>query len=321
MLLNANPSTEYLMQVTITVINIALALLVAPLLDGFERKIKARLQNRRGPSILQTMYDLIKLYRRKLFVPGSPTLNIVTSVLVFSNIIIATALMPLFLGASLSFAGDIVVFIYLLTASSIFLAIGSISTGNPYASIGSTREISLALSLKLFLALILAVMVWVKRSLILEDLFPILPPYKPSMIMALVLILIFVYAEGLRLPFDIPEAEPELAGGVLIEYSGAQLGLVLHSIYLKRLVLAALFINLVIPRPIYSYIPGAIDVPGYLVFIVEALVFTGALLLLHTIFALVEAFYGRLRLDQALSLFKKLSVATGLVIVLAWLGY
>lgn len=320
-MISASLLIEYLSQMAFVAINIALALLIAPFLDGVERKIKARLQNRRGPSVLQTIYDLVKLYRRKWVTPGLPTLNTIASVLVFSNILAATAILPLFLDVSFSFAGDVIVFIYLLTASSVFLAIGSISTGNPYASIGSTREISLALSLKLFFALILAVIVWIKKSFILEDLFPILPPYKPSTIIALALVLVFIYAEGLRLPFDIPEAEPELAGGILIEYSGAQLGLILHSIYLKRLVLTALFLNFIIPRPIHPYVLSTLGVPEYFVYAIDVMVFIGVLLLMHTIFASVEAFFGRLRLDQALSLIKKLSITIGLVIILAWLGY
>lgn len=320
-MISASLLIKYLPQIAFVAINIALALLIAPFLDGVERKIKARLQNRRGPPVLQTMYDLVKLYRRKWVIPRSPILNTITSVLVFSNILIATAFLPLFLNTSLSFAGDIIVFIYLLAASSVFLAIGCISTGNPYASIGSTREISLSLSLKLFFALILAVIVWIKKSFILKDLFPILLPYKLSTIIALALVLVFIYIEGFRLPFDIPEAEPELAGGILIEYSGAQLGLILHSIYLKRFVLTALFINFLIPRPIYPYVLSSVSVPEYLGYAIDAVIFIGILLLMHTIFASIEAFFGRLRLDQALSLVKKLSITIGLVIILAWLGY
>jgi len=41
-------------------------LLLSPLLQGFIKKLKARMQGRVGPGLLQPYYDLIRLFRKEM---------------------------------------------------------------------------------------------------------------------------------------------------------------------------------------------------------------------------------------------------------------
>lgn len=287
-------------------VNVAAVTALAPLIDGVERKVRARLQCRRGPPVLQTWYDLAKLFRRGGVRTGEASFTYAAApYVVFANLVLALALMPTVFNASLSFAGDVVVLLYLITAASIFLVIGSISSGNPYAVTGSNREVSIAVASKLAVGFAVATFIIDKGSLTLRKVFPAVLPPTASAFIALASLLVVTYIESSRLPFDIPEAEPEIAGGVLIEYSGRELGVVMYSLILKRVVLTTLFIDLLIPRWA-PYAPLA-----YI-----ALVFA-----IPLAFTCIETFCGRFRIDQALSLIRGLYVVAGVGVALALIGF
>ena len=46
---------------------ILLAPFLGGLLDGMDRKISARMQGRRGPSVFQPFYDIVKLFNKQIF--------------------------------------------------------------------------------------------------------------------------------------------------------------------------------------------------------------------------------------------------------------
>jgi len=285
--------------------NIVGLLLITPIIDGIERKIKARLQCRRGPPILQTWYDLLKLFRRPSIVTEEYSLPyIISPYIVFANIIFALALLPSITRVSLSFYGDIIVLTYLIASSSIFIAIGSISSGSVFATIGANREISIATLSKLLIALVLASFAILKGSLTLEKLFPIMPPYTISAILAIVLFAILAYIESYKLPFDIPEAEPEIIDGILVEYSGKSLGVLKYSMYLKRVLLFTMLIDLVLPR----------NLPP----IISSLAYIVSLIFVSILFVTIETYFGRLRIDQALKFMKTLIPILLVVIVIAY---
>ena len=74
---------------------VALVLLLAPLLTGYVRTLKARLQRRRGPSMLQPWRDLLRLARKEAVVAGNASwLFRSTPYLVFATTWVAAALVP-----------------------------------------------------------------------------------------------------------------------------------------------------------------------------------------------------------------------------------
>lgn len=283
--------------------NVLVLLILAPIIDGIERKIKAKLQCRKGPPIMQTWYDLIKLFRRPNIVTEESSLAfIISPYIIFANIVFALALIPSLFPASLSFLGDIIVLIYLIASSSVFLAIGSISSGNIYATIGASREISLTSLSKLLLALILATFATIRRSLTLTSIFPIMPPYTLSAILATILLAIVAYIESYKLPFDIPEAEPEIVDGILVEYSGRSLGILNYSTYLKRVLLFTIIIDLILPRNL----PIIFTLISYIVL----------LIILSIAYVSVETYFGRLRIDQALKFMKLMAP----ILLVVWIA-
>ncbi|MBC7095398.1 respiratory chain complex I subunit 1 family protein [Thermococcus sp.] len=282
-----------------SMVNILFALLIAPLLDGFERKVRARLQNRQGPPIMQSWYDLIKLFKRPCVLPKGSirSLYVYAPYVTFASILAGYLIVSTLLPASLKFVGDFIVLAYLLTFSTFVSSLGAFSSGNPYAQVGSNREVSLFMSEELVLAFIIVIVAVVGGGVGFAALFPL--PFKISSILALGLLFLVIYVSSARVPFDIPEAEPEIIEGPLIEYSGRHLGLMNYSLFLKRLLLYSLFLNFVLPKEI------GVRTAGYLI----------GLVVLSIIYSSLEAYYGRFRIDQGIGLMKKLSI----VALFVWL--
>ena len=74
-----------------------LVLLLAPLLTGFVRKVKARFMRRQGPSLIQPYRDLIRLMRKEVVLAESASwLFRVIPYLIFAATWVAAALVPTF---------------------------------------------------------------------------------------------------------------------------------------------------------------------------------------------------------------------------------
>ena len=74
-----------------------LVLLLAPLLTGFVRKVKARLLRRRGPPLLQPYRDLLRLLRKEAVLADNASwLFRVAPYLIFAITWVAAALVPTF---------------------------------------------------------------------------------------------------------------------------------------------------------------------------------------------------------------------------------
>lgn len=199
-----------------------------------DRKVTARVQYRVGPPLLQPFIDLVKLLGKENLIPagaspvaffGAPLVG-VASVIFVSTLLWVNNLHP-----SSTFAGDLIVVVYLLVIPSISLMMGGFASRNLYASIGASREMKLILAYEL--PFILAVLVPVIKAGYSIRLGEILLTQSRngivagslSGILALAVALLCVQAKLGLVPFDIAEAESEIIGGPLIEYSGTALAL------------------------------------------------------------------------------------------------
>ena len=197
-----------------------------------DRKVTARVQYRVGPPLTQPFYDILKLLGKETVIPAgaarttflaAPLLGI-ASVALVSTLLWVNTIQP-----TQSFLGDLIVAVYLLTLPSLCLIVGGFASGNPLASLGASREMKLVLSYELPFILAVVVPVIVSGfSLNLGEILlfqvengPI--ALQPSGFLALLVTLLCVQAKLALVPFDIPEAETEIVGGPLIEYSGAPL--------------------------------------------------------------------------------------------------
>ncbi|MFP4171887.1 MAG: complex I subunit 1 family protein [Candidatus Hydrogenedentota bacterium] len=217
-----------------------------------DRKVTARVHYRTGPPFLQPVYDLGKLFGKETLVPSSgvPAVFVGAPIVGFASAATAAAVLwGNILRPEAGYAGDLIVLLYLLVIPSGCLIVGAFASGNPYASLGASREMKLVMSYELPFVLALltpvvqsgysleigAIMAWQwEHGAIAASL---------SGLLALVTALLCIHAKLGLVPFDIPEAETELSGGVLIEYSGPCLALFR---LMKHMLMAALPLLLVV---------------------------------------------------------------------------
>jgi NADH-quinone oxidoreductase subunit H len=257
------------------------------IISWFDRKLTARIQWRVGPPFLQNFYDLFKLFSKEVLIPdtANKTLFVLSPIVALASIIlVATILWLVVFMPSYSFVGDVIVVLYLLMIPSIMFIIGALSSGNPISALGASREIKLILSYELPLICAVLVPIIKSSSIKFVELMKISAFSSVSEIIALIVAIICFQAKLGLVPFDIAEAETEIASGIFIEYSGPLLGM----IRLTRQIL-------------FSIAP---------LFIIIVFLFKGSWLLLIIkyilliiIFTLIRNVNPRLRIDQAVKFF------------------
>ncbi len=119
-------------RIIIMVVFILAAPLLGGLLEGIDRKISARMQGRKGPSILQPFYDVNKLLHKEFLAVNK-----------FQFLLVLCYLFFVILSGALFFGGfDLLLCFFSLSTADMFLILASTSTHSPYATIGSHREMA-----------------------------------------------------------------------------------------------------------------------------------------------------------------------------------
>jgi NADH-quinone oxidoreductase subunit H len=203
---------------------------VAGLLTSwFDRKLTARVQMRKGPPLLQPFYDTAKLMIKETCVPeGCATWLFLSAPLIrIAGVSLASMILwQAMLHPDSTFAGDLLVVMYLLALPALAVILGAFTSRNPLASLGGSREMKLVMAYELPFVLAACVPIMSTQSIQLGKI-----GSAPAVAggvsgaLALLVALIAMQARLTRVPFDIPEAETELGSGVLIEYSGPPLAM------------------------------------------------------------------------------------------------
>ena len=224
-----------------------------------DRKLTARVQWRRGPPLLQPLYDFIKLLGKETIVPKSANklTFLLAPIIGFAVVILVSTILGLTLiNSETSFAGDLIVVIYLLTIPSLCIIIGGFSSGNPIASLGASREMRLILGYELPFVLSILVPVIKSGSIKLGEI--VTSTYAISSIsgiIALVVSIICMQAKLGLIPFDAPEAEQEIIAGSFIEYSGTPLAIFKLTKWMLLFVLPVFLITVFMPtKNVISFI-------------------------------------------------------------------
>lgn len=237
--------------------------------DWVYRKLMARLQSRKGPSmtgpmgLFQSFADFIKTCSKEEIIPDN------ARKLIFKYLPYLTplpALLGLFLipiiddEALIGSVGDLYLFIFILTVFAAMEITLGWASGNSYAYIGASRSglqlISFGIPL-MFSAIVPALFA---GSFSFAEIiayqsttrFGFLPNWTIFGIgfFAFIIFVISALAELEKVPFDTPEAETEIAGGWTLEYSGPAYGFIILSEQLKEVLMVALAVTLFLGGPI-----------------------------------------------------------------------
>lgn len=271
--------------------------LLAPLVIGWIRKIKARLQNRQGASVFQPYSDLFKLFHKDEAVSEDASwIFFFAPRIVFAVTLLAGAMVPIIIGANFSGAmSDFIVFIYVIALGTFFLALGGLDVGNAFGDMGSSREMTLAAVTEggLFFSL-LAVAILTESSNF-STMFIGAAGATGTSIIALcvagVAFFIALLAENARYPFDNPSTHLELTmvhEAMIIEHSGKSLGLMEWAAANKLMLFLVLFVNIFFPW-------GTVLPTGFGTFFLALLVVFVKVLIAAGIIAIIESTTPKLR--------------------------
>ena len=273
-------------------------LAVAPLLKTVIKKMKARLQNRQGPPLLQGYYDLAKLLGKEPVRSETATWVFVAGPRVyFAAVLAATTLVPVLIAAApLESAGGILLFVGALALGRFALATAALDTGSPFGGMGASRDMTIAALAEPALLLGLFASALAAGSMNLGVLVRSLAhhgvSWHPSDFLAFAGLFVIVIAETGRVPVDNPATHLELTmihEAMVLEYGGPDLALVEWASAVKELLYLTLLVDLFLPVGIAtSAAPGAL--------LVSLLAWAGKVGLLAIAVTVVESTNAKLRL-------------------------
>jgi ech hydrogenase subunit B len=201
------------------IIFVVAAPVVGGLLAGWDRRVSARMQSRRGPPILQPFYDVLKLWHKQNLAV-CPSQN---------YYILFFLLLVIFTGA-LFFAGaDLLLVIFALTTASIFIVLGAYKASSPYSFIGAERELIQMMAYEPMVLLTAIGMYMATQTFYVHG----IASHGRLLVLALPGVFLgFVFALEIKFrksPFDLSSshhAHQELVRGLTTEFSGRTLAMI-----------------------------------------------------------------------------------------------
>lgn len=286
--------------IALVIVQVAGLLAVSPFLVGVIRKVKARLQLRRGAGVLQPYADLAKLFHKQ------PVLSTTTSwiftatpYIVFSSTLTAGVLVPTFFSQTpIHFAGNIIALVYLFAVGTFFLILAGLDAGSAFGGMGSSREAIVAsLTEPAMILSIFAIALTngstnlstiVHKTALFEDIVTDPSPH----LMALAALFLVALAETGRVPIDNPATHLELTmihEAMVLEYSGRYLALLEWAAGLKLAVFLSLIANVFAPWGIATTVTPAAMGIGLVAYL-------GKTTALAVLIGVIECMFAKLRL-------------------------
>ncbi|OLB04666.1 MAG: formate hydrogenlyase [Nitrospirae bacterium] len=292
-------------------------LALSPFIVGLIRKVKARLQCRRGASVFQPYADLAKLFKKQPVVSTTTSwIFTATPYILFASTLAAGLLVPVFVSQTpLNFAGNIIALVYLLALGTFFLMLAGLDAGSAFGGMGSSREAIVAsLTEPAAILSIFAIALTtgstnlstiVHKTALLQGIDTAPSPH----LMALAALFIVTIAETGRVPVDNPATHLELTmihEAMILEYSGRYLALVEWASGIRLLVFLTLIVNVFAPWGIATTLTPVAFGVGLGVYILKV---AGMAVLI----GVIESMFAKLRLFRVTDLL-------GVAFILALLG-
>jgi formate hydrogenlyase subunit 4 len=282
-------------------LELAIALLLAPLLSGWVNQWRAWLQNRSAPPLLQTYYTLNKLFNKEvLLAHNASSLFRAAPYIIFSCMALAAAIVPtLSTDLILSPAADAIALVGLFALARVFIALAGMDVGTAFGSLGARREMLIGFLAEPALLMVFFTASLISHSTSLSTIVETLAHREfaiyPSLAFSGVAFTMVSLAENARVPVDNPTTHLELTmihEAMILEYSGRHLALIEWAACLKLFAYSCLGIALFFPFGI----PEAAD-PASLAVAAAILIFKlaiGGFLL-----ALIETLSAKMRIFRA----------------------
>jgi formate hydrogenlyase subunit 4 len=289
-----------LFEIIAALLQMLVAVALAPGLVGLIRLIKARLQGRLGAPISQPYAELRKLFEKERVVSHTASwLFHAAPFVVFGTSVVVAALVPMvFVSSAFDRIGDLFAVVYLLLLGTFFLALAGLDTGSPFGGMGASREMTVVALTEPTVALSIFALALTAQSTNLGEIVrqTVAEPIRalgPGHLLAFAALFIVTLAETGRLPVDNPATHLELTmihEAMILEYSGPYLALIEWGTAIKLLVFFAIAANLFVPWGVaLTFSPLAI-IGGLLSFVVKIGLLAVAVAVLETRVAKLRLF-------------------------------
>jgi NADH-quinone oxidoreductase subunit H len=314
---------EFLIIAAIKIVIVLLVILtVVANLVYVERRFSAFIQNRIGPNrvgpagLLQSPADVLKLFIKEDIVPSranpflhtlAPIISIAVALVTFAVIPFGSTI-PLFGHEVQLMIADVnvgVLYILALTSLGVYgITLSGWSSNNKYSLLGSLRSSAQMISYELSMGLSIIGVIMIAGTLELDRIVELQSGMAWNALLTpigFITFLVASFAETNRLPFDLPEAEPELVGGYHTEYSGMKFGTFFLAEYANMITSSALIVTLFLGG---WQLPG-LDLLGlspFLLGIAHVLVFVTKVVLMLLFYIWIRWTIPRFRYDQLMNL-------------------
>jgi NADH-quinone oxidoreductase subunit H len=288
----------------------------------FERVALGRIQRRPGPNrvgpfgLLQLAADGVKLAFKESFIPAKTdrVLYVIAPTIGVAAAFLAWSVIPFGLWYNVQYwIADVnvgVLVIFAVSSLNVYaIVLGGYASNNKYSLLGGLRSAAQLISYEMAMGLSLVPTFMIAGSLRLRDIVQFTvswgPYHGPIPLILLTPIGFLIYmisatAETNRTPFDLPEAEQELIGGFLTEYSGLKFTMYYLAEYLNVITVATLATLL--------FFGG-----WYLWIVPPVLAFFLKVVLLIFVYIWLRGTYPRLRYDMLMRLGWKVLLPLGLL--------
>ncbi len=250
--------------IKIVVVLLVILTLVANLVY-VERRISAYIQNRIGPNrvgpfgLLQSPADVLKLFIKEDIVPtnANRAVHTLAPIISITVALVTFAVVPF--GDTITLFGhevklmiaDInvgVLYILALTSMGVYgVTLSGWSSNNKYSLLGGIRSSAQLISYELSMGLSIVGVIMIAGTVQLDRIVELQSGFAWNAFLTpigFITFLVASFAETNRLPFDLPEAEPELVGGFHTEYSGMKFGTFFLAEYANMITSSALIVTL-----------------------------------------------------------------------------
>jgi formate hydrogenlyase subunit 4 len=288
------------MKILFLCLQLILAVLLAPLVNGMITRMKNNLRMRRGAPVLQPYYNLAKLFFKDEVVSRTASwIFRVTPFILFASSATVLVLTPMVISANPAyFAGDILAIIFILALGRFFLSLAGLDAGSAFGGMGSSREMFIS-SIAEPAACLAVFSLMLNRASTNPELIAAFGYPHLGTICAVLCLLMITLAETSRLPVDNQETHLELTmihEAMVLEYSGRSLALIEMSSYIKQLFWFSLLS--------YLIFPVTVDISaGFVQAGLAAFLFLAKIIILAVIVSIIEVSVAKMRLFRVVDYF------------------
>lgn len=308
-------------------------LLTVSYLVYFERKISAWAQNRLGPNrvgwqgILQPFADVFKLLLKEDIVPERANKYVHAIAPMIALFVAFTTYAVIPIGPTINVFGkeinlvvaDInmgILYVLALTSLGVYaITFAGWSSGSKYSLLGGIRSSAQMISYEISMGFSIGGVLLLAESLRPIDIVNSQAGWMWNAFIQPIGFITFVvsaFAETNRLPFDLPEAEPELVGGFHTEYSSMKFAAFFLAEYANMIIASALIVTLYLGGWHVPYIE-TLGLSSWLVTLTQVAAFFVKMGALLFFFIWVRWSIPRFRYDQLMNLGWKVMFPLSLV--------